>query len=240
MNAFEIFSLGENAVTVHFGNEISSDMNNRVIELDRHFDENPFPGFIEMVPAYASLTIFYDVFQVRKTFTSFQTAFDAVKYIVEKALENPENLVEKSSALIEIPVCFADEYAPDLEFIAVTKNLSKNKIIEIFTAQTYQVYMLGFLPGFAYMGEVNEKIAVPRRENPRMSVPKGSVGIAGRQTGIYPLLSPGGWQIIGKTDLELFTPNDEKPTLLQTGDLVKFYPVGELNPTFRTKNEHSF
>ena len=107
-------------------------------------------------------------------------------------------------------------------YISETKNLAKEKIIEIFTARTYRVFMLGFLPGFAYLGEVDERIAVPRKETPRLKVPQGSVGIAGNQTGIYPLESPGGWQIIGKTETKLFTPNEKKPTFFQCGDLVKF------------------
>jgi inhibitor of KinA len=231
MKTVEIYSLGDGAVTINFGNEIASEINDRVIQLDRHFNKSRFSGFIETVPAYASLTIFYDVVQVRKSFSGFRTAFDAVKNLIETALEKAEKFAEKRVRLIEIPVCFAPRYALDLEFIAESKNLNKSEAIEIFTAQTYQVYMLGFLPGFAYMGETDEKIAVPRKENPRTSVPKGSVGIAGRQTGIYPLTSPGGWQIIGKTDWELFTPSAEKPTLLQTGDRVKFYAVDEFNPS---------
>ncbi len=228
MNDLKIYSLGENAVTINFGNEISAEINNRVIQLDYHFNNNQFSGFIETVPAYASLSIFFDVCKVRKNFPEFTTAFDAVNFLVEKALENSGEFDEKPSRLIEIPVCFADEYALDLEFIGKDKNLTKSEVIEIFTAQTYRVFMLGFLPGFAYLGEIDEKIAAPRKENPRLSVPKGSVGIAGKQTGIYPLESPGGWQIIGRTDVELFTPNNEKPTLLQTGDLIKFYSTDEI------------
>ena len=125
-------------------------------------------------------------------------------------------------AVIEIPFDYSDEFALDLDYISETKNLAKEKIIEIFTAQTYRVFMLGFLPGFAYMGEVDERIAVPRKATPRLKVPQGSVGIAGNQTGIYPLESPGGWQIIGKTETELFTPDEKNPTFLQAGDLVKF------------------
>lgn len=229
MNDVKIYSLGENAITINFGNEISAEINNRVIRLDYHFNNNQYSGFIETVPAYASLSIFFDVCKVRKNFPEFPTAFDAVKSLVEMALKNLDKFDEKPSRLIEIPVCFADEYALDLEFVGKNKNLTKSAVIEIFTAQTYRVFMLGFLPGFAYMGETDEKIAVPRKENPRTSVPKGSVGIAGKQTGIYSLASPGGWQIIGRTDLELFTPNDKKPTLLQTGDLVKFYRTDEIN-----------
>ena len=126
------------------------------------------------------------------------------------------------SPVIEIPFDYSEEFALDLEYISETKNLAKRKIIEIFTSKIYRVFMLGFLPGFAYMGEVDERIAVPRKETPRLKVPKGSVGIAGNQTGIYPLESPGGWQIIGKTETELFTPDEKNPTFFQSGDLVKF------------------
>lgn len=225
MSGFKIDSLGENAVTVNFGSEISADIHIQIIGLSGYFNNHRFTGFIETVPAYTSLTIFYDVIKVRKNYPEFPTAFAAVKSFFETALQKTKKLNKKASRIIKIPVCFADKFAPDLEFICKTKNLSKNDVIEIFTAQTYRVYMLGFLPGFAYMGEVDEKIAVPRKENPQTSVPKGSVGIAGRQTGIYPAESPGGWQIIGRTDLEMFTPREENPTLLQTGDLIKFYPA---------------
>lgn len=229
MSGFKIDSLGENAVTVNFGSEISADTHNQIIGIGDYFNKHRFSGFIETVPAYASLTIFYDVIIVRKNYPDFPTAFAAVKNFFETALQKTKILNTKASHLINIPISFSDEYAPDLEFVCKTKNLTKSEVIEIFTARTYRVYMLGFLPGFAYMGEVDEKIAVPRKENPRTFVPKGSVGIAGRQTGIYPAESPGGWQIIGRTDLELFTPREEKPTLLQTGDLVNFYPADKIS-----------
>jgi inhibitor of KinA len=217
------FPLGENALTLEFGNEISEKLNRRALKLAGYFDQNVFPGFIETVPAYASLTIFYDVFSVRKNFPRSATAFEAVKNITENALQKLEKAFEDKPRLIEIPVSFDPEFALDLEFVAESNNLKTREVIEIFTAKTYRVYMLGFLPGFAYMGEVDESIATPRKETPRLKVPKGSVGIAGKQTGIYSCESPGGWQIIGKSDLALFTPNAETPCLLQAGDLVKFY-----------------
>jgi inhibitor of KinA len=110
-----------------------------------------------------------------------------------------------------------------LDFVCAERNLTREKVVEIFLEKTYRVFMLGFLPGFSYMGEVDERIAAPRKSAPRLKVPRGSVGIAGRQTGVYPFESPGGWQIIGKTAIELFTPDAEIPTVLRAGDLVKFY-----------------
>ncbi len=219
----KIFSLGDNALTIEFGNKISLKLNSMVLNLSHYFAENRFAGLIETVPAYASLTIFYDVFIVRKTFHEFSTAFDTVKNFAELALQNMADLPEIRLRQIEIPVNFSRQFALDLEFVASTNNLKTDQVIEIFTSKTYRVFMLGFLPAFAYMGEVAANIAVPRKTTPRLVVPKGSVGIAGRQTGIYPFDSPGGWQIIGKTDFELFTPNAENPCALQAGDLVKFY-----------------
>ena len=219
----KIFPLGDNALTVCFGSEISPELNNFVLRLAQFFVRNQFSGLIETVPAYASLSIFYDVLMVRKGFPEFLTAFSAVKSIVQNALVKMDKISEEESRLIEIPVNFDQEFAPDLEFVSATNNLTPEEVVEIFTAKIYRVYMLGFLPGFAYMGEVDERIASPRKDSPRLEVPKGSVGIAGRQTGIYPLESPGGWQIIGRTNIKLFTPEAETPTFLQAGDSVKFY-----------------
>lgn len=218
----KFFPLGETALTVSFGNEISSELSNKVLKFADFFERNPFSGFIEIVPSYCSLSIFYEISKVKKEFPDFETAFEAVKHFAENALQNLSDIPEKESYIIEIPVTFDKEFAPDLEFVAAENNLSANEVIEIFIKQNYRVYLLGFLPGFAYMGELDEQIATPRKDSPRKKVQKGSIGIAGRQTGIYSLESPGGWQIIGKTDVELFTPENENPTFLQAGDLVRF------------------
>ncbi len=219
----KIFPLGESALTIEFRNEISVELNNRVLTLANFFTENSFAGFEEVVPAYSSLTVFYDVLRVRKNFPEFTTAFETVKSFAENALKNSDDLQVKETRLIKIPVCFDEEFALDLKFVGTSNNLSPEKVIEIFLGKTYRVFMLGFLPGFAYMGEVDERIVTPRKQTPRAKVPRGSVGIAGKQTGIYSLASPGGWQIIGKTNVELFTPEAETPTFLQAGDLIQFY-----------------
>jgi inhibitor of KinA len=222
-NRIKIFPLGTGALTVEFGNEISEMLNRQAIKLGAHFEQNKFPGFIETVPAYASVTIFYDVSLVAKNFPNYSSAFEAVQDLTEKALRNLTDAPEENPRLIEIPVYFDEESAPDLEFVAQYNHLERRKVIEIFTSKIYRVFMLGFLPGFAYMGEIDASIAAPRKQTPRVRVPKGSVGIAGRQTGIYSLESPGGWQIIGKTETELFTLQAKNPCLLQAGNSVKFY-----------------
>jgi len=224
-----IFPLGENALTIELANEISEPLNDRVLELYRYFERRPFPGFIEAVPAYSSLTIFFDVVQVRNHFAGYGSAFEAVKSLARKALEKKAPAAVRSAApVIEVPVFFDGECAPDLQAIAEFSGLAPDEVIDIFTSRIYRVYMLGFLPGFAYMGEVDSRIAAPRKSTPRLKVPKGSVGIAGRQTGIYPFESPGGWQIVGRTKMELFTPDDETPCFFAPGDHVKFYQVEEV------------
>lgn len=222
MNEPSFFSVGESAICAGFGNVISEKINQKIVDLAGQINNIPLAGMIEIVPAFSSLTLFYDPLIVKKAFPEFPTAFEAAKFYLEKALQNlPEN--EKSEPRnIEIAFDASEEFALDLEFIAETKNLSKTEIIEIFTSKIYRVFMLGFLPGFAYLGEVDDRIVVPRKESPRVRVPKGSVGIAGNQTGIYPFDSPGGWQIIGRTETEMFTPNEEHPTFLSAGDSVRF------------------
>lgn len=220
--SIRIFPLGDSALTVEFGNTISVELNKRAIALADHFGQNPFPGFIESVPAYASATVFYDMFEVRHAFSEFATAFDAVKSLADRAILDLNSSHNEDTRTIEIPVHFDEESALDLDRVAGQHDLSRDEVIGIFTAATYRVFMLGFLPGFTYLGDVDERIATPRRDSPRTVVPKGSVGIAGRQTGIYSLRCPGGWQIIGRMDAEMFTPNDESPTYLRPGDEVKF------------------
>lgn len=222
---FTIFPLGDNALTISFGNIISPQINDQVFQLADFIEKNHFAGFIETVPAYSSLSIFFNIREVRKTYQTFETAFEFVKNFVETSLEKTSNVKPTKPRLVEISMSFEKNVTLDLEELAEQKHLSIQQVMKIFTAQTYRVFMLGFLPGFAYMGEVDERIASPRKQTPRLKVPKGSVGIAGNQTGIYPLESPGGWNIIGKTELEMFTPNEESPTFLQTGDLVKFVAI---------------
>jgi inhibitor of KinA len=218
-----IFPLGDSALTVEFGTVISQKLNQKAITLARIMDEDPFEGFIEAVPAYAAVTIFYDIVTTRAAHDEFPTAFAAVRDRVIKQLPDLDGPAsQKRAREITIPVRFGGEAGPDLKAIADLAGIAESKVIDIFTSKPYHVYMLGFLPGFTYMGEVDERIAMPRRDSPRKLVRKGSVGIAGRQTGIYSLESPGGWQIVGHTEIEMFTPQDTEPTFLRSGDSVRF------------------
>jgi len=219
---YKIFPIAEDALTVSFGNKISLDLNNIVTQLSLQIETKALPGFIECVPAYSSLTIFFDLVRAKRKFRSSLTAFEIIKNLIEIEIQKLEVASSESLKTIEIPVSFDEKYALDLAFVAETNDLNVEEAKEIFLAKTYRVYMLGFLPGFSYMGEVDQRIATPRKETPRAKVKKGSVGIAGTQSGIYPLESPGGWQIIGRTDVELFTPDQESPSYLQPGDGIKF------------------
>jgi inhibitor of KinA len=217
-----IFPLGENALTVEFGNEISLELNRKALDLAGHFQKHPFPGFIEAVPAYASTTLFYDPILVRKTFCEFATAFEAVESFAETAISIGAQATPHGKQIVEIPIIINNDSSPDLDFVSEFSELPTDEVIAIFLDRSYTVFMLGFLPGFAYMGEVDERIAAPRKQTPRLRVPKGSVGIAGKQTGVYPLESPGGWQIIGRTEMKMFDPSSEQPCPLEPGDEVRF------------------
>lgn len=217
-----IFPLGDNALTIEFGNEISPETNRKAIALGNAITAEGFHGLIETLPAYSGLTVYYTPAEVRRFHTAFDTAFEAVKAIVEQSLENVPLLSQDDSRTVEIPVSFAETDALDLIEVSNLRGLSPDAFLDIFLNRTYRVYMIGFLPGFAYMGEVDERIAVPRKATPRLAVPRGSVGIAGSQTGIYPTTSPGGWQIIGRTSIEMFAPDNDEPCYLQAGDTVRF------------------
>ena len=220
---YRIFPLSDSSITIDFGSVIDEALNTLVAQLFDYCSRNPFIGFTEAVPAYAALTIFYNVIQVRNAYPEAPTAYALVENYVNEALENITTTISTSPILIEIPVIYDGE---DLAFVAAHNHLSAEEVIEIHTAATYRVYMMGFLPGFAYMGGMDVRIATQRRPSPRTKVPAGSVGIAGQQTGIYPLESPGGWQLIGRTTVKLFDIEAPNPTLLKAGDLVKFVRVG--------------
>jgi inhibitor of KinA len=216
--AMRIFPLGETALTIEFGGEISFTINDKVLAVAEYLRQNPFEGLIEIVPAYASLTCFYDVRRARRR---------RVEEVLRQAAAESSSRVKQIAEprLIEIPVCYAPEFAPDLEFVAKINNISAAEVVRLHVSCIYRVFMLGFLPGFPYLGETDEKIAAPRKSEPRLRVAAGSVGIAGRQTGVYTLDAPGGWQIIGKTPLAFFDSLPHAPTLLQAGDNARFYEI---------------
>jgi len=227
LSLYRFYSLGDSAITLDFGNVIDEAVNRKVLALFHSISKMPLTGMVEAVPAYSSLTIYYDVCQLRKTVPATMTVSEWMIGQFEQRLEKQEPENDPVSKHIKIPVCYEKDFATDMEEIALVKNISVEEIIRIHTSMPYRVYMLGFLPGFAYMGQVDQKIEMPRRSQPRQRVEAGSVGIAGRQTGVYPLVSPGGWQIIGRTPLKLFEANNNEPVLLMAGDTVQFYSISK-------------
>jgi inhibitor of KinA len=218
----KISALGERAIVVEFGRSISVDLNLRAVSLSNYLEENPFPGFIASAPAYASTLIEFDPRIVRSHSDTDRSAFDCVADAVMRILPILREVEPQRTEPLEVPIRFGRDDGPDLEHVADHHGLAVDDVVRIFLSRTYRVYMVGFLPGFAYLGELDDRIARPRRETPRLVVPKGSVGIADRQTGIYPMESPGGWQLIGRTDVELFKPESDPPCMVSPGDQIRF------------------
>lgn len=233
MIPYTISPLNETALLVSFENSIDEIINEKVIALQQAFAKSNFKGFIETVPAYASLAIYYDVATVKKNYTADSTAFEFVKNFTDQLISEINFTTTPKSNLITIPVYYNGE---DLEHVASLHNLSAEEVISIHISKPYRVFMIGFLPGFAYMGKVDDSIATPRLATPRTNVKAGSVGIAGFQTGIYPLQSPGGWQIIGQTPIKIFDAAKDNPCLLQAGDTVQFISISK--DEFEKLNEY--
>jgi KipI family sensor histidine kinase inhibitor len=210
--------MGDRSVIVELGDNISPEVNRRVRELDISLMQNPMEGLVEAVPTYRSLLIIYDPLEIDIA-TLKQRVEDLQKKMGGIDIPEPKTM--------EIPVVYGGEYGPDLEWVAQYHKISSEEVIQLHTGTIYQVYMIGFTPGFPYMGELPERLATPRRETPRTVIPEGSVAIAQRQTGIYPVESPGGWHILGRTPLKLFNPTKSPPTLLEIGDLVRFFAIEE-------------
>jgi inhibitor of KinA len=208
--------LGDSALLVELGDKIDSAINQRVHALNALLQTNSIAGIIETVPAYCTLLIHYDPLIL---------TFDQVVYWVRDKTTQLDDFFHRMPRQFEVPVRYGGACGPDLETIAVSKGISIADVIRIHSEREYTVYMMGFTPGFPYLGTLDERIIMPRLETPRTLVKAGSVAIAGSQTGIYPLDSPGGWHLIGRTPLRLFDPTSNSPFLFSPGDTVKFIPL---------------
>lgn len=218
-----IYPCGDNAITIALGDAIDSGINQKIISFFQYVKNNPPEGLRDIVPAYNTLTLVYDTVLLKKKDPSI-LAYDQMRSYLEALLQKA-NEQRTASRIMDIPVCYDLTLAPDLSSLAALHALSVEAVINIHTSTPYRVYMIGFLPGFVYMGSVDERIQTPRKAKPRTVVPAGSVGIAGAQTGIYPFDSPGGWQLIGQTPLRLFDAKKEAPCLFEPGDEVRFHAV---------------
>lgn len=208
---------GDKALLVEFGKSISLGINRKVHALDKAISQLELRGVEECVPTYRSLLVYYD---------PLETSYEQLVFRL-KDLEGKLGEVKASARkrIIEVPVVYGSEYGPDLTYVAKYHNLDEEETIRLHSGKEYVVYMLGFIAGFPYLGEVVDEIATPRLKTPRLRVPAGSVGIAEKQTGIYPCESPGGWRIIGRTPLRLFDVKKRPPALIQPCDTVKFKPI---------------
>jgi inhibitor of KinA len=208
--------LGDSALLVELGDKIDSAINHRVHALNALLQANSIAGIIETVPAYCTLLIHYDPLIL---------TFDQVAHWVKDKMNQLDDSLNRKPRQLEVPVRYGGASGPDLEAVAVSKGISIADVIRIHSEREYTVYMMGFTPGFPYLGTLDERIIMPRLETPRTLVKAGSVAIAGSQTGIYPLDSPGGWHLIGWTPLKLFDPTSDSPFLFSPGDIVKFIPL---------------
>lgn len=209
---------GDQALLVVFGDEVDLTINRRVHALDRLLAEEPIYGLVETVPTYTSLLVYYDL---------LQTGYEHVAAALQEYASRLGESADAPARRVEIPTRYGGEDGPDIAFVAEHNQLAVEEVIRIHSSRDYPVYMMGFTPGFPYLGGMDERIAAPRLQSPRTHVPAGSVGIAGKQTGVYPIDSPGGWQIIGRTALTLFDPGRDDPFTLAPGDLVRFVPIEE-------------
>jgi len=209
-----IVPLGDSSVLVQLGEEIDLTVNQRVHMLARLVETSSLPGVIETVPAYGTLLVQYDPLVL---------SFTQIKNILREKISQVEGNASRKPRQVKVPVRYGGEYGVDLESVARHLQMRAEEVIRIHTQRTYTVYMMGFTPGFPYMGKLDDALVMPRLETPRTHVPAGTVAIAGLQTGIYPIASPGGWQLIGWTPLKLFDPTSETPFLFAPGEEVKFY-----------------
>lgn len=229
MSTPRIYAIHDQAITVELGNEINESINFEVIKLKNDFEEKPFEGFIESVPAYSSLTIYFDEIrtqdEIRKEIIGrlekLKSSNDQIEHI-GNSLD-----LDKNTSPIIIPVCYDVEYGTDLNWLSNHLKLDIDEIITLHTQTIFRVYMMGFIPGFAYMGTLPDKLQAPRKQTPAENIPVGSVAIAGKQTGIYPAAIQGGWQIIGRTPYVMFDKKRDPLSLLKAGDCVQFKSISK-------------
>ena len=217
MEPLKYLSQGETGLVVEFGNAIDPAVNTRVHDLARRVGAECGNVVEAVVPTYRSFLIFFDPLLISRQ--------ELVAKIEKLAAAPADSTTAAAVKTVLIPTLYGGEAGPDLEFVAGHNQLTPAEVVQIHSSVPYRIYMIGFTPGFPYLGGMSEKIAAPRLKTPRTKIPAGSVGIAGTQTGLYPVESPGGWQLIGRTPLQVFNPRSEQPFLYSAGDFLQFQPV---------------
>ena len=215
---FKYLPAGDSALVVELGNDITPEINQKIRGLVLTLEQKNITGIHEYVPSYRSLMILYD-----PALILFHELVEELRQLESQL----ESAVLPEARIVEVPVVYGGAFGPDIAFVAEHHGLSESEVITLHSGRDYLVYMLGFTPGFCYLGGMSEQLETPRLAEPRTKIPAGSVGIAGKQTGMYPIDSPGGWQLIGRTPLRLFEPQREPPVLINAGDYVRFVPIDE-------------
>ena len=207
---------GDKAFVIELGDGISPEINRSVHNLLLSIEKQGIPGILDMVPTYRSILINYDPLTLPPNELE-----ERVRELTQDLDETPP----AASRVVELPTSYGGEHGSDLGYVAEHNGLTEEEVIALHSGTDYLVYMMGFTPGFTYLGGMSEKIATPRLQTPRTAIPAGSVGIAERQTGVYPIESPGGWQLIGRTPVRLFDPSKQPPVIAEPGDYIRFVPV---------------
>ena len=210
------FPAGDMAMVVELGDAISPQINRKVRSLTDALEQGGIPGVFDFLPTYRSVLVYYDPLQISSS---------DVQEGIERLLEITEEEDTGERHIVHLPTLYGGKMGADIEFVAQHTAIDEQELIRIHSGTDYLVYMMGFSPGFAYLGGLDERLATPRLQSPRTEIPAGAVGIAETQTGVYPIASPGGWQLIGRTPLKLFDPARERPVLLSAGDYVRFVPL---------------
>ena len=218
MEQVKFLRQGETGLVIDFGSIIDPVINSRVHALAKKINEQHFPFVEAVVPTYRSILVIFDPLSISRE-ELIQKAETLRSEVEEKCVQ------AAPGKIVLIPTLYGGEAGPDLEFVATHNHITSNEVIRIHTSAAYQIYMIGFTPGFPYLGGMSEKIAAPRLQKPRLQIPAGSVGIAGNQTGLYPVESPGGWQLIGRTPLKVFNPHSHSPFLYAAGDFLQFHAI---------------
>lgn len=213
---YDVRSAGDSALVVRFEEAMSPVVNAKAVAFADAIGSAAITGVRDIVPAYHAVTIYFD---------PLRTDRQALDAAIARAIPAANRVRATPHAAIDIPVCYGGEFGPDLAAVAQFAAGSEEEVIALHASVTYRVYMLGFVPGFGYMGVVPDRIAAPRLPTPRLRVPAGSIGIAGNQTGVYPAATPGGWQLIGRTPLRPFDPARADPFLFRAGDRIRFHPI---------------
>lgn len=238
INNWSFYSLGDHAIVFALAPKMEVLILQKIKHLNDYFIEQKINGVLDIIPSYHTLTIIYDI---NNFIVTSETANNQLLSFCINIITDFENnfLAKKNivSNILQVPVCYDKCFGIDLENISLSNQISFDEIIHIHTSHTYDVYSIGFLPGFTYMGMVDEKIKIARHDKPRKEVPAGSVGIAGLQTGIYPTNSPGGWQIIGRTPWKIFDPHPNKLAKFKVGDRIQFYAISK--EAFDSINEYN-